>query len=224
LAETLAELEDDIEHGRLAIKYILRHYDSRVEPALQKKRPQNMAEWCRFLGFKLLDGEEFRGVPRLTCLLFDVTVREFIDQRIRAPFSQEAPDTLEAVDKLASVIDAAREDFPARQKPFDDANIFFIPDDDDLQDDEDPHALPMESPAEATTPARQSPPGQEPEAMKGCADAGRTSFCPPVDAPCAVCRFFRPLPTFYGGRPGVRLCWSDGAAWDFSCFKGQPRA
>jgi len=41
----------------------------------------------------------------------------------------------------------------------------------------------------------------------------------PVAAPCAKCRFFRPLPTFYAGIMGVRFCWSEGQMWDFSCYQ-----
>lgn len=225
LAETLSDLECDIEHGRLSIKYILFHYDSRVESALQKKRPQKMAEWCRFLGFKLLDGEEFRGVSRLTCLLVDRTVREFIDQRINSPVLQETPETLDAAERLANVFEAAREAFPTKQQPFEDANIFVVPEDDDFQDEEEPRIIPRDSPtsppAAAPTPAKQSHPEPRSDAMKGCAEAGFPPSCPPGDAPCAECRFFRPLPTFHNGVPGVRLCWATCPEWGFICY--QPR-
>lgn len=41
----------------------------------------------------------------------------------------------------------------------------------------------------------------------------------PAAAPCAGCRFFRPLPTFYAGVMSVRLCWAERQAWDFSCYR-----
>ena len=34
------------------------------------------------------------------------------------------------------------------------------------------------------------------------------------------CRYFRPLPTYFGGIKGVRLCWAEQQTWDFACYEG----
>lgn len=57
--------------------------------------------------------------------------------------------------------------------------------------------------------------GPEPEPAAG---AEVDSVPVPVATPCVGCRFFRPLPTYYNGVPGIRLCWAERQAWDFACY------
>ncbi|WP_428558614.1 MAG: hypothetical protein ACP59X_12195 [Solidesulfovibrio sp. DCME] len=91
------------------------------------------------------------------------------------------------------MVDQAREGVDASPEQ----NIFAIPCEDEAVLEEEDRALPQPAP-----PVPES---------KAADVSGR-------GAPCASCRFFRPLPTFYDGVAGVRLCWARRPVWDFSCF------
>ena len=219
LAETLSALIHDVEYGRLGIKYLLLEYNKRVEPSLQRKKAQAMAEWCRMLGFAVVDHEEFRGVRGMTCLTYDAHVTRFVSGNLggeagdaAAPGAtalEDAPEVEAAVDAIAGICSRGRHETSAAAAPADEANIFAIP-------CEDAENWETEDRAMAVSRARGDEPGN------GCAAGGvhrEVGVIPCKDAaPCVSCRFFKPLPTFYDGVAGMRLCWAQKPAWDFSCF------
>lgn len=55
---------------------------------------------------------------------------------------------------------------------------------------------------------------------KGLQNSLNSPVAEKPEAPCATCRYFRPLPTYFGGIKGVRLCWAERQAWDFACYEG----
>ena len=215
LAETLSDLVHDVEYGRLGIKYLLLEYNKRVEPSLQRKRAQAMAEWCRMLGFAVVDHEEFRGVRGMTCLTYDAHVSRFVRDNLGGASPpgeialEEMPDVDAAVDAIAGICSRGRPEASAAVAPAEAANIFAIP-------CEDAENWDAEDQAMAVSRARGHEPGN------GCAAGGacREKGVPLGGnaAPCVSCLFFKPLPTFYDGVAGMRLCWARKPSWDFSCF------
>jgi hypothetical protein len=202
LAETLADLWNDIEEGRLGVKHLLTAYNRRVPTELRKRRAQQMNDWLTMLGFRVLSGETFKGVHGRYCLLVDGTVERFVREH-GVRFLHE-PDGKAAVQRLLQV--AGLKDEPPATVP-------------DPETDSDPTSASNSEPEPtATIP-------EMPQATAGQArliereDEGSTSD---LDSPpCALCRFFRPLPTYHDGVPGVRLCWATCPEWGFICY--QPR-
>jgi hypothetical protein len=78
LAETLADLWNDIEEGRLGVKHFLTAYNRRAPMELRKRRAQQMGDWLLMLGFRVLAGEAFKGVHGRHCLLVDGKVECFV--------------------------------------------------------------------------------------------------------------------------------------------------
>jgi hypothetical protein len=197
LAETIADLWNDIEEGRLGVKYILTAYNRRVPPELRKRRALQMGDWLQLLGLRVLAGETFRGIHGRHCLLVDGKVEGFVRER-GVGFLRE-PDGRAAVQRLLQV--AGLEEEPPAPAP--DSAL-----DPGLELDSGPEAAAAisEMPQAMARPARVG--GMVVEGLSSGLD----------DPPCVRCRFFRPLPTFNDGMEGVRLCWSSCQAWDFSCF------
>lgn len=202
LAETLADLWNDIEEGRLGVKHLLTAYNRRVPTELRKRRTQQMNDWLSMLCFRVLPGETFKGVHGRYCLLVEGKVERFVREH-GVRFLHE-PDGKAAVKRLLQV--AGLKDEPPAPVPdpetdFDPTSV--------LDPEQEPTATIPEMPQEIARPARAG--GMDVEDSSSGLDS----------PPCASCRFFRPLPTFHNGVPGVRLCWATCPEWGFICY--QPR-
>ncbi|MEA4857921.1 MAG: hypothetical protein AAGU21_01115 [Solidesulfovibrio sp.] len=102
LAETLATLWQDIDEGRLGIKHVLSAYNRRAPAELRKRRSQQMSDWLRMLGLRVVEGESFRDVKGLRCLLVDGATEAFVRGLGFAPL-QDGRE-IAAVDRLLEVV------------------------------------------------------------------------------------------------------------------------
>ena len=203
LAETLSALTPDIEYGRLGIKYLMLEYNKRAESSLRHKRPQAMVQWCHMLGFTIVDHEEFRGIRGTACLVFNDEVARFVrenratDEALETgeEYAADAPVIEKAVDGIMRACAKARSNVPDAMPPLEESNIFAVACEDEEHWDEEDKARPSSGLLRLPELKRSDNP------------------------PCSLCLYFRPLPTFYNGNKGVRLCWSGSPAWDFGCFE-----